>query len=79
MLIMKEMKLPANYRSFPRTLLKSKSTLRKMNLMQMKRRSRKKKKRLQLQPLAHRSQSETRERRTRNVEERVLLQFNPYS
>lgn len=77
MLIMREIKLQVNFRLFPRTLLKSKFPLRKMKLIMQTKRNRKKKKKVLL--LAHRSQSETRERRTRNVEESVLFQFNPYS
>ena len=49
----------------------------KMNLIMQTKRNRKKKKKLL--PLVHRSQSETRKGRTRNVEERVLFQFNLYS
>ena len=78
MLIMRETKHQVNFRLFPRMLLKSKFPLRKMKLiMQTKRNTKKKKKELLL--LVHRSQSETRERRTRNVEDSVLFQFNPYS
>ena len=74
---MREVKLQVNFRLFPKMLLKSKFPLRKMNLIMQTKRNRKKKKKLL--PLVHRSQSETRERRTRNVEERVLFQFNLYS
>ena len=77
MLIMRETKHQVNFRLFPRMLLKSKFPLRKMKLIMQTKRNRKKKKKVLL--LAHRSQSETRERRTRNVEESVLFQFNPYS
>jgi hypothetical protein len=77
MLIMREMKLQVNSRLFPRMLPKSKFPLRKTNLIMETKRNRKKKKRGL--PSAHRSQSETRERRTRNVEESVVFQFNPYS
>ena len=74
---MREVKLQVNFRLFPKMLLKSKFPHRKMNLIMQTKRNRKKKKKLL--PLVHRSQSETRKGRTRNVEERVLFQFNLYS